>query len=104
MHTRTFLLGLVLCAFASAASAANDPACAEHDRLRSQRDKALSAKDFKAYCSALAGLIRLMPARPPAQAQLQCEAKATNMKVDTWLGVRPSVLETMTETFAQQCR
>lgn len=98
------LLSLTLCFFAGAATAAPDPQCGEYDRLRAQRDQALGTKNLRQYCDALSGLIRLMPAAPPAQARLQCEAKATNMKVETWLGVRPSVISTMTETFASQCK
>lgn len=102
--TSSILCGLALCLLASASIAATDPQCAEYEQLRAQRDSALSTKNFVQYCNALGGLIRLMPATPPAQARLQCEAKATNMKVEAWLGIRPSVLSTMKETFAQQCR
>jgi len=98
------ILGLALSTLASASIAATDPQCGEYDKLRSQRDNALRAKNFKQYCDALSGLIKLMPAKPPEQARLQCEAKATNMKVDTWIGIRPEVISTMTSTFDEQCK
>lgn len=102
--TSRTLLGLTLCVLTSVAVAAPDPQCGEYDKLRTQRDNALSTKNFKQYCDALSGLIKLMPATPPAPARLQCEAKATNMKVETWLGIRPSVIETMKDTFGEQCK
>lgn len=98
------LVGLSLSFFASVAMAAPDPACAEHDRLRTQRDKALAVKNFQQYCGALAGLIKLMPATPPAHPRLQCEYNAATMSTQTWLGIRPSVIETMRDTFDQQCK
>lgn len=98
------LPGLALSFLASASIAAADPLCGEYDKLRTQRDNALRVKNFKQYCDALSGLIKLMPAKPPEQARLQCEAKATNLKVETWLGMRPEVISTMTSTFDQQCR
>ncbi|MCW5669424.1 MAG: hypothetical protein KIT86_07160 [Hydrogenophaga sp.] len=101
---RTLLLGLTLSLLASASIAAPDPQCGEYDKLRSQRDNALRAKNFKQYCDALSGLIKLMPAKAPEAARLHCEAKATGMKVETWLGVRPEVVSTMTSTFDDQCR
>lgn len=104
MSMHNTLLGLTLSVLTSASIAAPDPQCAEHDKLRAQRDNALSTKNFKQYCDALSGLIKLMPATPPAPARLQCEAKATNMKVETWLGIRPSVIETMKDTFNEQCK
>ena len=96
--------GLTLSLFASVSSAAPDPQCDEYEKLRARRDQALSTKNVKQYCDALAGLIRLMPAAPPEQARLQCEAKATNMNLQTWRGIRPSVLSTMTSTYSEQCR
>lgn len=101
---RKLLLGLTLSLLAAVSTAAPDSQCAEYDKLRTQRDNALRAKNFKLYCDALSGLIKLMPAKPPEQARLQCEAKATNMKVETWLGIRPEVVSTMTSTFDAQCR
>lgn len=98
------ILGLALSCLASAAIAATDPSCGEYDKLRTQRDNALRVKNFKQYCDALSGLIRLMPAKPPEPARLQCEAKATNVKVETWLGMRPEVISIMTSTFDEQCR
>jgi len=98
------IAGLALLLFTSAGMAATDPACAEYDKLRTERDKALQAKDFKAYCAALGGLVRLMPAQPPETARLQCEAKAHKMNANTWLGVRPDVLSTMKTTFDDNCR
>ncbi|ODT30787.1 MAG: hypothetical protein ABS53_11590 [Hydrogenophaga sp. SCN 70-13] len=98
------LLGLVLSLLATAALAAPDPQCAEYDTLRAQRDKALQAKNLPQYCGALSGLIRLMPATPPAPARLQCEARATGMKVETWLGIRPDVIANMKSTWDGQCR
>ena len=98
------LLGLTLCALTSVAAAAPDPQCGEYDKLRTQRDNALSTKNFKPYCDARSGLTKLMPATPPAQARLPCEATATNMKVETWLGIRPSVIGTMKDTFGEQCK
>lgn len=98
------LLGLALSLLATASLAAPDPQCAEHDKLRTQRDEALRAKDIKRYCAALSGLIQLMPATPPAPARLQCEAKATGMKVETWLGIRPDVVADMKSTWSEQCR
>lgn len=99
-----FTLGLTLSLFVTVTIAAPDPPCGEYDKLRTQRDSALRAKNFKQYCDALSGLIRLMPTKPPEQARLQCEAKATNMKVETWLGIRPGVISTMTSTFDEQCK
>ncbi len=96
--------GLSLLLLTSVSVAAPDPQCGEYDKLRAQRDNALATKNFKQYCDALSGLIKLMPATPPEQARLQCEAKATNMNVQTWRGVRPSVISTMKDTFDQQCR
>jgi len=98
------LLALTLPLLASAAIAANDSSCAEHEKLRAQRDSALQKKDFKQYCVALSGLIRLMPQKPPAPAHVQCEANANRMKAEAWLKVRPSVIDTMTTTFDQNCR
>lgn len=98
------LLGLSLCFLASVSLAAPDAPCGEHDKLRTQRDQALRTKNFKQYCDALSGLIKLMPATPPEQARLQCEAKATNMNVKTWLGIRPEVVSTMVATFDEQCK
>jgi hypothetical protein len=98
------ILGLALSVLTSASLAAADPLCGEHDKLRTQRDNALRAKNFKQYCDALSGLIKLMPAKPPEPARLQCEAKANNLKVETWLGMRPEVISTMTDTFDQHCR
>lgn len=98
------LVGLSLSLLASVSMAAPDPQCAEHDRLRTQRDKALAMKNLKLYCDALAGLNRLMPATPPAHPRLQCEYNAATMNTQTWLGIRPSVISTMRETFDQQCK
>lgn len=98
------LLGLVLSLLATAALAAPDPPCGEYETLRAQRDKALQAKNLQQYCGALSGLIRLMPATPPAPARLHCEAKATGMKVETWLGIRPDVVADMKSTWNEQCR
>jgi hypothetical protein len=98
------ITGLALALFTSVGTAAPDPQCAEHDTLRTQRDDALRSKNFKQYCQALSGLIRLMPATPPATPRLQCEAKATGMSVPTWLGIRPSVIDTMVTTFNEQCK
>lgn len=97
-------LGLSLSLISTASLAASNAPCAEYDQLRAQRDQALGQKNLTRYCEALSGLIRLMPAKPPEQARLQCEAKATNMKVDVWLGIRPDVLSTMKSTFDQQCK
>jgi hypothetical protein len=97
-------IGLSLCLLASVSTAAPDTQCDEYDKLRARRDQALSTKNFKQYCDALSGLIKLMPATPPDQARLQCEAKATNMNVQTWRGVRASVVSTMKDTFDGQCR
>lgn len=101
---KRLLPALVLTLATSATLAAADPACAEHERLRDQRDKALQAKNFKGYCEALSGLIRLMPAQPPGPARLQCEAQANKLQLNTWLGMRPDVLSTMATTFAEHCR
>ena len=98
------LLALTLPLLTSAAIAATDPSCAEHEKLRAQRDNALQKKDFKQYCVALSGLIRLMPEKPPAPAHVQCEANANRMKAEAWLKVRPTVIDTMTTTFDQNCR
>jgi len=98
------LLALTLYLVATAALAANDAPCAEHEKLRSQRDSALQKKDFKQYCAALSGLIRLMPQKPPASAHVQCEADANRMKAEAWLRMRPTVIDTMTTTFDQNCR
>ena len=97
------LAGLTLSFLASAAFAATDPPCSEYDKLRQQRDTALSAKNVQQYCAALAGLMRLMPAKPPAPAQLQCE-KSASMSTETWLQVRPSILENMRDVHQQQCK
>lgn len=97
------IAGLALLLFTSASMAA-EPACTEYDKLRSERDRALQAKDVKAYCAALGGLVKLMPAQPPETARLQCEAKANKMNVNTWLGIRPDVLSTMKTTFDEHCR
>ncbi len=96
-------LGLALALFSTLAPAANDPACAPYDKLRTERDQALKSKDLKRYCTALSGLMKLMPAQPPERARLACE-KASAMSVETWLQVRPDVLSTMKTTFDQQCR
>lgn len=104
MTPKRVLLGLSLSLLTASAMAAADPACAEDQRLRSERDKALKAKDFKAYCGALDGLIRRMPAKAPDPAQLRCEAQASQVSLNTWIGMRPDVLETMTSTFDQHCR
>lgn len=98
------LLGLALSLLATASVAAPDPPCAEYEQLRTQRDEALRAKNLQRYCAALSGLIRLMPATPPAQARLQCEARATNLKVEAWLGIRPDVVADMKSTWNEQCR
>lgn len=98
------LLGLTLSLLASVSTAAPDPQCAEYERLRNQRDAGLGTKNFKQYCDALAGMIKLMPTTPPSPARLQCEFKAPGMSVQAWLGIRPSVIETMRDTFDQQCR
>lgn len=99
-----FALGLILSILATVSMAAPDPHCSEHDRLRAQRDSALQKKDLKQYCNALSGLIRLMPAKPPGDAQLKCEFTASTMSEKTWLGIRPDVISTMKSTFDQQCR
>lgn len=96
------LASLVLPLLASASFAAIDPQCSEYDKLRKQRDTALSAKNIQQYCAALSGLMQLMPAKPPAPAKLQCE-KSSSMSVETWLQVRPSVLENMRDVRQQQC-
>jgi hypothetical protein len=98
------VLGLTLSALATLSTAAPDPHCSEHERLRSQRDSALQKKDLKQYCNALSGLIRLMPAKPPGKQQLKCEFTASTMSAQTWLGIRPNVVSTMKTTFDQQCR
>ncbi len=96
-------IALALSMLVSGAIASSDPPCEAHDQLRAQRDNALRTKNFKQYCDALSGLIKLMPEKPPAQARLKCEAKATKVNVETWLGIRPTVVSTMKETFDQQC-
>lgn len=98
------ILGLAFTCIANVSIASSDPQCAEYNKLRTQRDNALSTKNFKQYCDALSGLMKLMPTSPPERARLQCEAKATNMKIETWLGIRASVLETTKETFDEQCK
>lgn len=97
-------VGLALLLFTSTGMAASGPACTEYDKLRGERDKALQAKNVKAYCAALGGLVRLMPAQPPETARLQCEAQAHKMNIDTWRGVRPDVVSTMKTTFDEHCR
>ncbi len=101
--SRLFLC-LALALLSTAALAAGDPSCGEYDRLRAQRDKALHAKNLKQYCEALAGLIRLMPPKPPELARLRCEAQATGLKPEVWLGVRPDVVADMKSTHDGQCR
>lgn len=98
------VLGFTLSLLTTASIAAADPSCEAHDKLRAQRDSALQKKDFKQYCNALSGLIRLMPEKPPAPAHVQCEANANRMKAEAWLKVRPTVIDTMTTTFDQNCR
>ena len=98
------VLGLTLAALTHASLAASDPQCAEYEKLRNQRDSALGAKNFKQYCGALASMVKLMPEKPPERARLQCEFNAATMTVDTWLGIRPSVISMMKETFDQQCK
>lgn len=98
------VLGLTLSFLATLSMAANDPGCEEYDQLRTQRDNALRTKNAQQYCDALAGLIKLMPAHPPGPERLKCEAKATNVNVQTWLGMRPDVVAMMKGTLDQQCR
>ncbi|MBL0919894.1 MAG: hypothetical protein IBJ14_14420 [Hydrogenophaga sp.] len=104
MSLLKLLTGLTLSALATVSMAAPDPQCSEHERLRTQRDTALKTKNFKQYCDALSGMIRLMPAKPPEEARLRCEYKAATMSPTTWLGIRPEVIATMKSTFDQQCR
>jgi len=82
---------------------AADAGCAEYDRLREMRDEALRKKNLPMYCKALDGLIRLHPERQTNEASLACEARS-NGGVKQWRAVRAQVIETMRETYAEQCR
>lgn len=81
---------------------AADAGCAEYERLREMRDEALRKKNLPMYCKALDGLIRLHPERQTNEASLACEARPNGVK--QWRAVRAQVIETMKETYAEQCR
>jgi hypothetical protein len=100
---RSFL-GITLAIAVCNVMAATDPQCAEYEKLRSERDKALKEKDAKRYCSALSGLIKLYPATQADRAKLKCEAVTTNGNVDAWTKMRPDVITMMKATYSQQCK
>lgn len=98
------ILALAASLLVTSTLAAPDPHCSEYEKLRAQRDNAARAKNLPQYCEALAGLLKLMPANPPALARLKCEAKGSNASVETWMGVRPTVVSSMKSMFEQQCK
>ena len=99
---RLFAMTAMLLTLGLSEVRAADTGCAEYERLREMRDEALRKKNLPMYCKALDGLIRLHPDKQTNEASLACEARPNGVK--QWRAVRAQVIETMKETYAEQCR